>query len=203
MSRFPAARPFRLLALLALVAMLAACATGPRVRTDYDPAAEFGGYRTWGFYDPIAMEKSGYSTWMTERIKANVRREMEARGYRYAERNPDLKINFQGVLRDRIAVWSSPGPGVGFGHFYGYGGHHYIGSPFGYDQSQVSQYTEGTLSVDLVDAGRNRMVWTGAASSRVSYARSPQERAVEVDRAITAIFASYPFTAGSSQPRVD
>ena len=205
MSRIPS-RPLRLarlLALLALVAVLAACASVPRVRVDYDPAAEFGGYRTWSFYDPIAMEKSGYSTWISERVKADVRREMEARGYRYAERDPDLKVNFQGVLRERIDVWPSPYPGFGFGHFYGYRGHHYFGSPLWYDQSQVSQYTEGTLSVDLVDAARNRMVWTGAASSRVSYGRTPQERAAEVDRAIAAIFAAYPFTAGSAQPRIE
>ena len=39
--------------------MLAACATGPQVRTDYDPTADFGKYRTWSFYSPIAMEESG------------------------------------------------------------------------------------------------------------------------------------------------
>ena len=87
---------FRHAAVLLVALLLAACATGPRVRTDYDPSADFSRYRTWGFYKPIAMEESGYSTWISDRIKDDVRREMEARGYRYVESDPDLQVNFQG-----------------------------------------------------------------------------------------------------------
>ena len=46
-----------LLVALAACAVLAACATGPRVRTDYDPTANFAQYKTWGWYSPIAMEQ--------------------------------------------------------------------------------------------------------------------------------------------------
>ena len=153
-------RPLRLLALLALLATLAACATGPRVRTDYDPSADFGAYRTWGFYAPIAMEESGYSTWISDRIKDNVRREMEARGYRYSDKDPDLRVNFQGIVRERTDVWSVPR--TDYQYFYSYRARRYFAVPVWYDQTQVSQYTEGTLTVDLVDAARNRMVWTAA-----------------------------------------
>ena len=185
-----------LFALLA-VAVLAACATGPRVRTDYDPSADFGRYRTWGFYKPIAMEESGYSTWISDRIKDNVRREMEARGYRYAESDPDLQVNFQGIVRERTDVWTMPR--TDFQYFYSYRRRAYFAVPVWYDETQVNQYTEGTLTVDLVDAARNRMVWTGAAIGRV-VRRTPQEKAAEVDTAIASIFAQYPYRAGSGQP---
>lgn len=186
-----------LLAAFALAAMLAACATGPRVRTDYDPGADFGQYRTWGFYDPIAMEESGYSTWISDRIKDDVRREMEAHGYRYTEEDPDLRVNFQGIVRERTNVWSVPR--TDYHWFYSYRRRAYFAVPYWYDETQVSQYTEGTLTVDLVDAERNRMVWTGAAIGRVVQ-RSPQEKAAEIDQAIAAIFAEYPYRAGSAQP---
>ncbi len=191
-------RPLRLLALVALLATLAACATGPRVRTDYDPTADFAGYRTWAFYDPIAMEESGYSSWISDRIKDNVRREMEARGYRYSEKSPDLRVNFQGLVQERTDVYSIPR--TDYQYFYSYRARRYFAVPVWYDQTQVNQYTEGTLTVDLVDAGRNRMVWTGAASSRVSMRKSPQERAAEVDTAIASVFAQYPYRAGVAQP---
>jgi hypothetical protein len=186
-----------LLAAFALAALLAACATGPRVRTDYDPSVDFGQYRSWGFYDPIAMEESGYSTWISERIKDDVRREMEARGYRYTEEDPDLRVNFQGIVRERTDVWTTPR--TDYAWFYSYRRRAYFAVPYWYDETQVSQYTEGTLTVDLVDAERNRMVWTGAAIGRVVQ-RSPQEKAAEIDRAIAAIFAQYPYRAGSAQP---
>lgn len=179
--------------------VLAACATGPRVRTDFDPSADFGRYQTWGFYKPIAMEESGYSTWISDRIKDNVRREMEARGYRYTESRPDLLVNFQGIVREKTDVWTTPR--TDFQYFYSYRRRAYFAVPVWYDETQVSQYTEGTLTVDLVDAQRNRMVWTGAAIGRVSN-RTPAQRAAEVDASITGIFAKYPYRAGSAQPIV-
>lgn len=190
-------RGLRFVAVFGLLALLAGCATGPRVRTGYDPAADFGQYRTWGFYEPIAMEESGYSTWISDRIKDNVRREMAARGYRYVESDPDLAVNFQGIVRERTDVWSTPR--TDFHYFYSYRHRTYFAVPFWYDDTQVSQYTEGTLTVDLVDAGRNRMVWTGAAIGRVTRS-TPQERLVEIDNAIAAIFAQYPYRAGTAAP---
>jgi hypothetical protein len=188
----------RAVLLLAALALLAACATGPRVRTDYDPSADFAQYRTWGFYSPIAMEESGYSTWISDRIKDNVRREMEARGYRYDATDPDLKVNFQGIVRERTDVWSVPR--TDFHYFYSYRRRAYFAVPVWYDETQVSQYTEGTLTVDLVDAERNRMVWTGAAIGRVGRMTTPSERAAQVDTSIASIFAQYPYRAGSAQP---
>ena len=190
-------RPLAWLVALAAAVLLAACATGPRVSTDYDPGADFGQYRTWGFYDPIAMEESGYSTWISDRIKDNVRREMEARGYRYQEDDPDLLVNFQGIVREKTNVWSVPR--TDYHWFYSYRRRAYFAVPYWYDETQVNQYTEGTLTVDLVDADRNRMVWTGAAIGRV-VKRTPQEKAAEVDTAIASIFAQYPYRAGSGQP---
>lgn len=187
-----------LLAAFALALLVAACATGPRVRTDYDPSADFSRYQTWGFYSPIAMEESGYSSWISDRIKDNVRREMSARGYRYTDKDPDLKVNFQGIVRERTDVWSTPR--TDFRYFYSYRRRAYFAVPVWYDETQVSQYTEGTLTVDLVDAARNRMVWTGAAIGRV-VKRTPQEKMAEVDQAITAIFAQFPYRAGSGQPQ--
>ena len=188
---------FRHVAVLLVALLLAACATGPRVRTDYDPSADFSRYRTWGFYKPIAMEESGYSTWISDRIKDNVRREMEARGYRYAESDPDLQVNFQGIVREKTDVWSVPR--TDYQYFYSYRRRSYFAVPFWYDETQVNQYTEGTLTVDLVDAERNRMVWTGAAIGRVTR-KTPQERLAEVDTAIASIFAQYPYRAGSTMP---
>ena len=190
--------PFtRWIAIAALLILLAACATGPRIRTDFDPEADFGRYRTYAFYQPLAMEASGYSTFLTDRIKANVRREMEARGYTYAETSPDLRVNFQGIVEERTDVYSTPR--VDYQYYYNYRARSYVAVPVWYDQAHVSRYTEGTLTVDLVDAARNRMVWTGDAIGRVTQ-RTPQERAAHADRAITDIFARYPYRAGSAQP---
>ncbi|RZA16085.1 MAG: DUF4136 domain-containing protein [Lysobacteraceae bacterium] len=177
---------------LAATVLLAACATGPTVRTDHDPTADFGQYRTWGFYKPIAMEASGYSSWISDRIKDDIRREMEARGYRYSESAPDLQVNFQGIVEDKADVYTVPRSDVQW--FYNYRRNSYVAVPVWYDDAQVSRYKQGTLTVDLVDAKRNRMVWTGAAIGRV-VKRTPDKKLAEVDEAIAGIFAKYPHRA--------
>ena len=190
-------RSFKLLAsaLLAAVALsLSACATGPTVRTDRDPSADFGQYRTWGFYKPIAMEQAGYSTWISERIRADVRREMEARGYRYVPEGGDLLVNFQGIVQDRTAVWNVPRADVEW--FYSYRHRAYVAMPIWYNEAQVSRYREGTLTVDLVDGRHNRMVWTGSASAPEASKRTQEKKMADIDQAISNIFAKYPYKAG-------
>ena len=192
------ARHSMLPALAALLALLlAACTTGPRVRTDADPAADFSQYTTYAFYDPLAMEESGYTNYLSDRIKQSIRREMEARGYRFDESDPDLLVNSQAVIRERADVYSVPRMDVQY--FYSYRARSYFAVPVWYDQARVSEYTEGTLTVDLVDADRNHLVWTGDAIGRVTQ-ESPQERARAANEAIAAIFMQFPYTAGSGQP---
>ena len=186
----------RLLSGLAVLLLLAACATGPRVRTDFDPEADFSRYHSYAFFQPLAMEESGYTSYITERIKADVRREMEARGYVFDDKAPDLRVNFQGIVQEKTDVYSVPR--TDFNYFYSYRARRYYGVPVWYDQTQVSQYREGTLTIDLVDAARNRLVWTGSAIGRVTQ-KTPQERAAEVDRAIASVFMQFPYRAGSSQ----
>ncbi len=180
----------RLLLALAAAAVLAACAMGPRVRTDFDPQADFTQYRSYAFYEPLAMEQSGYTSFLTQRIKSAIRREMDARGYRFDETNPDLRVNFQGVIRERTDVYSVPRTDIGY--YYSYRARAYVAVPVWYDEAQVSRYSEGTLTVDLVDADRNHLVWTGDAIGRVTQ-RTPAERAEAADRAIAAIFERYPY----------
>ena len=189
-------RPF--LAALAACVVLAACATGPRIRTDYDPSANFAQYKTWGWYEPIAMEQAGYSSWISERIKADVQREMDARGYRFDAVAPDLKVNFQAVVQERNDVYSMPRSDITW--LYSYRARSYVAVPIWYDDTVVSSYTEGTLTIDLVDAAKNRMVWTGDAIGRIGGKRTPEERAIQIDTSVAAIFGKYPYQAGSGQP---
>ena len=180
------------LAALALL-LLAACSSGPTVRTDVDPGADFSGYRSWDFYTPIAMEANGYTSHTTEQIRAAVAREMEARGYVHDATAPDLKVNFQGLVQDKTDVYTLPR--TDWQYFYSYRANSYVAVPVWYDETQVSRYREGTLTVDLVDARANRLLWTGSAIGRIPAKQSPEKRAVAVEQAVAAVFARYPHRA--------
>jgi hypothetical protein len=120
---------------------------------------------------------------------------MESRGYTYTESGPDLLVNFNGKLQEKTSVTQVPsmmGPGYGY---YGYRGGYYGGwGGYGYD-TYVSQYTEGTLNVDVVDASRKQLVWEGVAVGRVTR-KHEENRDAALRAAVTEIFTRYPFRAG-------
>ena len=99
-----------------MVLLLAACASSPRISTEADPRADFTRYRTFAFYSPLAIEKDGYATPTTERMKAAVRSQMESRGYAYSPERPDLWINLNAYLERRTDVREHPF--VDYGYYY-------------------------------------------------------------------------------------
>ncbi|MFY3980123.1 DUF4136 domain-containing protein [Achromobacter xylosoxidans] len=192
-------KALKMLALGSLVTILAACASSPAIKSDYDHQADFSRYRTFGYMSPLGTDKAGYSTLLTERLKDATRGQMEMRGYVYDAANPDLLVNFNGKLQQKTQVTEAPPPPMG--PYYGYRSGFYGGWPgYGWGDT-VYQYTEGTLNIDLVDARRKQMVWEGVAVGEVQNpdtATSSQN----IDKAVAGIFAKYPFRAGVAAPQV-
>lgn len=181
----------------AAVLLLASCATGPRVTSDVDPSANFGQYRSFAFYSPLAIEGQGYATLTSGRTKEAARRQMESRGYVYDETSPDLWVNLNAYMQEKTDVVSTPE--VDYDYYYSYRARRYVAVPTWRDRTDVYKYTEGTLNVDLVDAKQNRLVWTGVAVGRVGRTK-PEERGAKIDAAVAEIFLRYPYRAGSGTP---
>lgn len=184
---------FRMLTMIVLTAVLAACTTGPQIRTDYDHSANFAAYKTFAFVSPLGTDVDGYSTLITQRLKAATQRELEARGYRYSETNPDLLVNFSARLENKIDIEPAMPPPIGY---YGYRAAAFYGPwpAYGF-QNNVDQYTQGTLNIDLVDARRKQLVWEGVAVGRVTNEKLANP-APAIDQAVTDIFAKYVYRAG-------
>ena len=187
---------FRLPALLATVVALAACATPPEIRTDYDPGIDFAKFQTYGFFDrPARADAEGYSTLTERRIEAAIARELEARGYRRAD-NPDLLVNFavsaQDIQEVRQVPTASAMPPPGY---YGWRYPYYRTWPtYGYE-TRVDNYRRGSLFVDLVDATEEKLVWEGVATARVTE-KMRKEPEATIDAVVAEMFGRYPFQAG-------
>jgi hypothetical protein len=148
--------------MVASAALVTACATGPEIRQDTNPAAEFARYKTFGYFAPLATDRAGYESVLTSRLKAATRRAMEAKGYVYSDTAPDLLVNFFANVQDRQEVRSWPGSMGYYGYRYGwYGG-------WGAASVETVTYREGTLTIDLVEPRRKILVWQATAEGRVS-----------------------------------
>jgi hypothetical protein len=174
---------------------LSGCATGPQVQVEMDRSADFGQYKTFAFVSPLGTDRSGYQTIVSGQLKASAQRELEARGLRYDAAAPQLLINFNASLSEKLRV--SPGPSFGMG-YYGYRGGLYAPWPYYRDMNSVSQYTEGTLNIDVVDAARKQMVWEGVVTGTVSDHLTPEQTEAAINRALAAAFVKFPI--GSTAP---
>jgi hypothetical protein len=177
--------------MIAGVAMLAGCASGPAVRGTADPATDFAKYHTYGFVEHLGTDRGDYSTIVSRALKAAVASEMEKRGYRVAE-NPDLLVNFQANTQRSQEVSTAPAISP-FRGGYAYG---IDGSFYGYGCLQSARdVVEGTLNVDLVDRERHQSVWEGVALGKLTEAQTRQPE-VALPPLVGAIFLKYPYAAG-------
>lgn len=177
-----------------LAVLLSACASGPKIKSDYDQTVDFSQYRTYGFFSPLGIEGPSYSTIYGDVFRRAISREMEARGFAKSEQ-PDLLINVSARLQEKTDVRTTTDP---FLRYYGYRRGFY--NPwYGYSYgttTHVSQYTEGTVNVDVVDAKAKKMIYEGVAIGRLKENRTSEQIRQAINDAVGKMFEGYPARAG-------
>ena len=189
------------LILVALIISLSGCASSSKILYDYDRSADFGSYQTYNFMEGAGPDTGDYQSFFTRYMIDAITIEMEKRGYTKSD-NPDLLVNFNAVLQDKTKVSTSPAPMPMGAGYYGYRGGMYSGWGVGYGyatETHVSQYTEGTFNIDLVDNAKRQLVWEAVGVGRVT------EDALEnleqgVKEGVPRFFTGYPFVAGNANP---
>ncbi len=179
---------------------LAGCASGPSIMSDYDHNAPFGSYNTYNFMEDAGPENTSYQSFFSQYMVEAITIEMEDRGYTKSD-NPDLLVNFNAILQDKTKVTTSPAPMTG--GYYGYrAGHYGYGAWGGYGyatETRVSEYTEGTFNIDIVDAKKHQLVWEAVGVGKVSQkALANLEEGVR--NGVPRYFSLYPFRAGDPIP---
>ena len=145
--------------LIASALLASGCASQPNVIADKAPEVDLSAYKTFAFFDHLTTDNVGYSSILSSHLKQATRTELERLGYVYAETDPDLRVNFFLKVEERQEIRSTP---TTAGGFFGY--RFYSAGAVNID---TVEYKAGTLSIDVVDADRNALVWHGLAEGRV------------------------------------
>ncbi len=190
---------FSLIFLLLAAIGLSGCSSGPNIRSDYDQAADFSQYKTWNFMEGAGPDHEGYESLFSQYMKTAITTEMNSRGYTQSD-NPDLLVNFNAFLQDKTKVTTTPSAPP-MGGYYGYrGGYYGAWGGYGYGtDTHVSQYTEGTFNIDLIDARKQQLVWEAVAIGKVTD-KVMEELEQRVANGVPQFFDQYPFIAGSGTP---
>jgi hypothetical protein len=180
---------------LLLVVFASGCASKPKLRSAYDDTVDFSQYSTYNIYADAGPESDSYQSLFSQYMVTAINKEMQDRGYTLSDA-PDLLVNFNANLQDKTKVTTSPSMGMS-GGYYGYRGGYYDpwgGYGYGTD-THVSQYTEGTFNIDLVDPARKMLVWEAVSVGRITDDTfdNLQQKVME---GVPVFFNLYPFRAG-------
>lgn len=180
---------------LAATAIVAACATQP-AHYDFDDSVNFDHYRRWSWIPQPQQQMSGDpridNPLTMKRIEAAVERNLAAKEFEQTDSAPDFKVGYLVTVEKKLSS-SSVGGSFGFGRYSGASG---IGVSVGAPQTQIREYKEGTLILDITDATSNKLVWRGSSTSRLGESRTPEESERLINQMVEEILANFPPPTG-------
>jgi hypothetical protein len=145
---------------------------------EFDPSVDFSKYKTYSWVEdesiPLAVpyEPDTPRETTDALIRAAIEEELDQKGFVKNESGQtDLQITYFGVGRSRIE----------------------LPEDLPYDQSgyqgEARVVTEGTLTVDVVDARKKRLIWRGRA---VEMFRELEEAEDKIRSAVSQVFEDFP-----------
>jgi len=170
--------------------LLAGCSSSNTV-SSADPEADFSLLRTYGFVEIQNDEGRTYESLEVGYLRAAVNREMEARGYELSS-EPDVVINFSIETEDKIRSRQVPRSSYGVGYDPYYDAYY---DDWGMThETQIDQYVEGKLNIDVIDPDARNVVWQGSTSGRLTK-KDYENVEVTLNNAVTEIFTQFPVPA--------
>ena len=171
------------LATVGTAALLCGCATTTG-SSHVDTGLDFTKYRTfeWGDPDafPVGDPRLDHNATFLDYLQGAVEKQMAARGYEHsATGRPDLLIHFHAAIDHRIEIAATDAR-----HWY---------CLDDTCRQGVQEYEAGTLIVDVVDRGTNKLIWRGWSQRSVDGVLDNHDRLVRmVEEGVAKMFVSFP-----------
>jgi hypothetical protein len=168
---------------------LAGCSTTPETYSSVALGVDFRGIKTYGFLPQTSTDKAGYQSLETNFLKVAVAQQMDLRGLTYDPENPEVVMNFYIHTNEKMRTRQTPS----MGGYYGYRGGIY--DDFGYGgvayETRIESYTEGTLSIDMIDPKERKLLWEGTVKGRLTK-KDAKNMEATIDEAVKDIFVKFP-----------
>jgi len=181
---------------LIIVGILSACST-MKVTSDYDPFASFSGLRTFAWISDI-QDKTGDpridDPILDTLIRKAVEIQLELQGFEKRTVDPpNFLVGYHAAIDRKIEVRTinkvySDFPGLGWDDFddrFNYRGEEDT-------ETEVFEFDEGTLILDVVDPENKQLIWRGSAKAEIKYADNPEKRNERIKKAIRLILKNFP-----------
>src|SRR5262245_28716320 len=143
-----------ILAMLTAGALMPRAAAAQDVSFDFDRAADFRQFRTYA----VQREPVTENSLIDARIIANIEAQLEAKGLKKTDVDPDLTVTPRMLYdeHERVTVYNTGYDYWPYGGWYGWAGPWYTGWGWGSTDVLVQDITMGTLTVDVMDTATNK-----------------------------------------------
>ncbi|MGC4129509.1 MAG: DUF4136 domain-containing protein [Bergeyella sp.] len=149
-----------------------------QVRSDYAETADFSTYKTY----KLRIDDLKLNDLDKDRVLNELSKQLQSKGLAPGE-NPDLIVNVKANHKKITDVQTSrPYYGWGWGGPWGFGG--------GFGTTWSSNYNQGGLTVDLIDAKTQKLVWQGIGNGLS--VDSPKAKQKQIPEILSEIMANYP-----------
>lgn len=177
------------------LALLAGCASTPKVSVDHNPAFQFTGKARFTVLRPeLAVAALGgqsapvMNDLMAQRLTTTIERNLRERGFEIVPRQQaDMYVTFFVTTENRTDVHTY-NSGFGYGRCWNTMRCAAWASP----EVSVQNYTVGTLFIDFIDPASNTLQWRGTTSKRLPSNPSVEDRDELAELVVHAIIDQFP-----------
>ena len=164
--------------------VLASCSS-IKTTYDFDNSIDFSKYKTYDFTEDA--KNYPIQELDRQRVLSAIDAEMTAKGFTKSS-SPDVLVDLQVKLEQKQSATATNTGGYGYGAYRygwgaGYGGTTHI---------SVENYVDGTLFINMIDKGTEKLVWQGRGTKTLAENPSPEKKQANVTYGVQQIFKNYP-----------
>lgn len=157
-----------------LILLITSSCASVSVKTDYDTHTDFTKFKTFAFYKK-GIDKAKISDIDKRRILRAIETELKATGMTVSK-NPDMLVSIFAKSKKQMDIYQSyPG--------YYYGGHW---------NSNTSNYTEGTLMIDFIQAKDKKLLWQAIGKGALNTSGNVEKKEARINEFVAEVLKQYP-----------
>jgi hypothetical protein len=169
-------KQFSILSIAAIGTVIALTSCGPTSHVEVAKGVNFSNYKTFGWVnDNTTTAGRADNAIIDNNIKNSISTDLEKEGWQETTQQPDVLVDYnvvvtKGVTQQTEPVYNNFYSGYYYNSWRGRGrmGYYYNPDFFrGYRTYNVP-FKTGTLTVNMVDAKTNKLIWQGSAQGDIS-----------------------------------
>jgi len=185
---------------LGLALLLGACASTPEPVFDYKQDYDFSDVRKIGFYKGSGQVSGDnplqLSDFQKDRIDDALALELRNRGFEIVDdpSEADMLLSWHLGVQDKtdVRTYETPAYGAGYGRYGGYNRYSmYSCWNCTNTEVRVTNYTEGTFIIDMIDPELRKSVWRSVTQSKLK-GKKDEDEPGEINEAAALVLGGFP-----------